>query len=238
MSKGSGGSGKGGAGAGNGVTGKSQNSGASSPVNISSESTVENNSSRNYSPEELTHDVLPKDDLNKAAKKIAELTGMSEKDAADSIQAVRDFTSKSYEEIRGLQYAGKSSPEIEKINRYLEKMPKLKGEVLRGKGFKSTEDLDKFIADLKKGKSYQLPAMSSFTSSKSVAKQYADSRANAKSEVPAVLVVKNNKKGASIRNISEYKGEDEVIVPKGTKYKMAGKPYMRDGVWHIPLKED
>lgn len=186
------------------------------------------------------HDVLP-DDPQSAIKKIQEITGMSEKDAIESARAVNSFTNYNYDEIRKLEYAGKTSAQIDAINRYIDKMPKFQGEISRGKEFDSPEKAQAFIDKMKKGAPYVLPAMSSFTSDPDVAKRFANIEKNAGVEgsTPMVFVVAANKRGVSVRSLAStgMKDEDEVLVPKKTKYKLKGEPYLKNGTWYVPLEE-
>ena len=189
--------------------------------------------------EDGTHDVLPKDAAS-AVKKIQNITRMSEKDAIESARAINSFTKFAYDDIRNLEYAGKTSPEVKAINRYLDKMPKFQGEVSRGKQFDSPEEAQTFINKMKQGAPYVLPAMSSFSSDIGTAQKFAniEKSAGVEKSTPMVLVVATNKRGVSIRSLSDVRNEDEVLVPKKTKYKLKGEPYQKNGTWFVPLEEN
>lgn len=229
MSKGGGGSGKGGAGGGSGFAGKG--AAANEPNG--------------------THEDLPnsQEDMQGARQKLQELTGMSEAEARESMKSVYGYTQERSADIRDFQYGSTQnfSPkeletvkkEVEAINRYIDKMPKFKGEIYRGKDFESAEKAEAFLAKIKKDSDYQLPAMSSFSSSKKIAENFArlQTKIGNKGRVPVVFVVEKNKSGASIRSLSEKTKEDEVLVPKNAKYKPKGEPYQKDGIWYVPLAE-
>lgn len=150
---------------------------------------------------------------------ISKLTGMSTDEALESAKAVWSFTEAEYEEIRKSEYAGIITPQIAAINRYLDRMPKFPGEIFRGKKFKTQELLDDFISKMENGSTYDLPAMSSFSSSEKSPKYFAT---NVSFQPSVIFQVSQNKSGVTVKNISHSKHEDEVLVKKGTRYKLAG----------------
>jgi len=166
------------------------------------------------------HDVLPILEEHRNQRnpevigKAAQLMGISESESAKVLAAVKRFTQTDYDEIRALQYQGKTSADIESINTYLERMPKYQGEIHRGKGFKSDEDRAKFIERIVT-EGYTLPAMSSFSSNVTVAQSYSGGEA-----ASGILITVRNKSGVSVKALSQMQGEDEVLVPKGAKYKL------------------
>lgn len=52
-----------------------------------------------------------------------------------------------------------------------------------------------------------------------------------------VVFVSKSKNGVSIKNISSVPREDEVLVPKGVKFKMIKEPYEKDGRTYIEVEE-
>lgn len=197
-----------------------------------------------------THDDIPnaQEDTQAARQKLQELTGMSEPEARESMRAVLGYTQERSADIRDFQYGDTKtmSPkeletarrEVEVINKYIDKMPKFKGEIYRGKDFENPEKAEAFLKKLKETSDYELPAMSSFSSTPKIADNFARSRTKMgmKGRVPMVLAVEN-KSGASIRSLSEKTKEDEVLVPKSVRYRLKGEPYQKDGIWYVPLVE-
>ena len=180
---------------------------------------------------------------------IQKLTGLSEGEAKSSIKAIEDYSTikgysiSNYESIRAVQQ-GKfkidgrdlTSPEISKIkssikaiDQYVKKMPAFDGVIHRGISFESEEEQSSFLSKISRG--YSLGAMSSFSSSKTTAKGFAEASSF------GILFVVKNKSGASIRNLSQMKAEDEVIVPKGVKYKIMGNPKKVGGVVVVHMEE-
>jgi hypothetical protein len=150
---------------------------------------------------------------------ISKLTGMTNDESMESAKAVWSFTESKYEDIRKSEYAGIVTPQIAAINRYLDKMPKFPGKILRGKKFKTQQLLDDFIEKMQNGYTYDLPAMSSFSSSEKSPKYFAT---NVSFQPSVIFEIANNKSGVTVKNISNSQHEDEVLVKKGTQYKLAG----------------
>ena len=169
---------------------------------------------------------------------ISALTGMTKDEALESAKAVWEFTEINYEEIRKAEYAGIETPQIAAINRYLDKMPKFPGEVFRGKKFKTEQLLDDFVEKMKNGFTYDLPAMSSFSSSEKSPKYFAT---NVSFQPSVIFKVVENKSGVTVKNISHSLDEDEVLVKKGTQYKLGGSiqyiEHEGKKITIIPLKE-
>lgn len=216
-----------------------------------------------------THDVIPSFALYGADKsafgssvavdnaeivnKIAKVTGMKNEEAKLSLEALRKFSgTESYKKYRELEKNGKLTleessetiaeikSEVKAINQYIEKMPKFYGSIYRGVRLESQQALDNVIKRLQNGESYELNAMSSFSSSEVVARSFALTDKK-DLQVSIIYEVVENKSGATIKNLSRFPEEDEVIVPKGTRYKLAGdtKFFHTPGgkIIIIPIKE-
>ena len=182
------------------------------------------------------HDFIPLLDENnefdnfkhpEVVNKISAITGMTKSESRASAKAVNAFTDEDYEKIRKAEYAGIKTAQIVAINRYLDKMPKFSGEMFRGKQFKTQQDIDNFVEKLKEGHSYELPAMSSFSSNKETATTFAVEGALglAQKSSPSSVVFKitGNKSGVTVKHLSVNVEEDEVLVKKGAKYKINGE---------------
>jgi hypothetical protein len=204
-----------------------------------------------------THDLIPLFDHDEFSNntnnfkhpevinKISKLTGMTESESRASARAVNAFSDEDYEKIRKAEYAGIETSQTKAINRYLDKMPKFEGEIFRGRQYKTQQDIDNLVRRLKEGDDYELPAMSSFSSDIETATTFAVEGAyglaEAKFSMAVIFKVASNKSGVTIKNISANQEEDEVLVKKGTRYKINGTIETLDHkgkkVTIVPLKE-
>ena len=200
------------------------------------------------------HEDLP-DSARGQSLAIQKLTGMSAEEAKSSIKAVKSYVSLngngivSYGAIRNVQRgileAGEGPPQygnpltksetakvqdsIDSIDRYVKKMPAFEGVIHRGMTFKSEGDRASFLSKISKG--YSLEAMSSFSSSRGIAEDFAGTSSN------GIIFTVKNKSGASIKQLSQTKEEEEVLVPKGVKYKIMGNPKKVGGVIVVHMEE-
>ena len=200
------------------------------------------------------HDDMPISTKGQVSA-IQKLTGASEDEAKASIKAIKayvDLQGKgvvSYGAIRNVQrgileaadggpYYGnpltksevaKVQSSIEAIDRYVKKMPAFEGVIHRGMTFKSEDQRKSFLSEISKG--YSLEAMSSFSSSRGIAEDFAGTSSN------GIIFTVKNKSGASIKQLAQIKEEEEVLVPKGVKYKLVGKPKKVGGVVVVEMEE-
>ncbi len=146
--------------------------------------------------------------------------------AAKTVKAIREFTEGEYEEMRKNERDGKKDDRVEAINKNIfdnDEVPVYEGELWRGLSaneFSKNPALKaaaEMLRTLKEGDELELDAMSSFTSDIDVAKNFANN-----SSAGFIFNVKSNTKGKSIEGISKILGEKEVLVPKGSKYKIIG----------------
>lgn len=203
------------------------------------------------------HDDLPDSERGQVSK-IRKLTGMSAADAKSSIKAIKNYASMhgdmdgivSYGAIRNVQRgifkAADGKPHygnpltkaeiaevqssIESIDQYVKKMPAFEGVIHRGMFFDSDNGRTDFLSKISQG--YSLEAMSSFSSSRTIAEEFAGS-----SSSRSVIFTVKNKSGASIQQLSGVKKEEEVLVPKGTKYKIVGTPKKIGEVVVVQMEE-
>jgi len=186
---------------------------------------------------------------------IQKLTGMSADEAKASIKAIKSYVSVggdgavSYGAIRNVQRGIFNAPDgkphygnpltktqiakvqssIESIDQYVKKMPAYEGVIHRGMTFKSEDERKAFLSKISKG--YSLEAMSSFSSSRDAAGEFAGASSN------GVIFTVKNKSGASVAALSRIKKEEEVLVPKGTKYRIIGTPKKVGGVVVVQMEE-
>lgn len=175
------------------------------------------------------------EDFKEMTLQIKQKLGMTPKEAKESLAAVFAFTGNAeYTQIRKDEREGKKNPRIKAINRYIEKAPKYEGEIYRGLNLKTQDDLDNFLRSTTKGSSVTLDAMSSFSSDRSIAHDFAT---DGKPAGSILLKVKDNRSGASIRDLTEYPEESEVLVPKGASYKVVGVTKNDKGIYEVELED-
>lgn len=161
--------------------------------------------------------------------KLAEKLGIPKEKAQEISKSLKDWSVTGY--ISAIDYQrntpgmtpgrkAKGKKITEDLNEFLynPNTPRFKGEISRGIKFRSQDDKDKFFASLEKD-GVQLKNHSSFSSDRNISSSFAGDTDPDK-PTGAVLVVKSNKSGASIRPFSNLSKEDEVLVPIGAKYKM------------------
>jgi hypothetical protein len=183
----------------------------------------------------------------KQIEAIQKRTELSEQEVKDLFGAVEAYTSEntvSYAAIRNVQRGilksaqGKdlSSDEVQQaesyakaINQYIETAPTFNGTIYRGMRFDSKDERDQFIQNVSGG--YSLEAMSSFSSSKIISKDFASRGEH------GILFKVKNRSGVSIRNLSPNPDEDEVMVPKGAKYRIVGAPKKSGKTLLVELEE-
>ncbi|MFB2832972.1 ADP-ribosyltransferase [Floridanema evergladense] len=187
------------------------------------------------------HDIYPEVEYNPgptpesyaAAKEaLMKMTGLSEQEVKDGMRGVYEFVSNGYTGIRESERKGEPDSRVTNINRLLSKMPKYDGEIYRGMAIKR-ENLDSFLKELGTG-TMKIEAMSSFTSDKKIAQKFTKVKGGG---VP-VLITVQNKSGVSIRNMSTFKKENEVLVPKGVNYSISKIETTKNGGKIIYLQEN
>ena len=181
---------------------------------------------------------------------VQKLTGLSADEAKSSIKAIGAYTNidgesvSDYGSIRNVQRGilkaadgrdltkseiSEINSSIKSIDQYVKKMPAFEGQVHRGMSFDSKEQQEAFLSKISGG--YSLEAMSSFSSSKRVAKEFAmGSKAG-------ILFTVKNKSGASVKRLSLMEEEDEIIVPKDIKYRIVGTPKRSGKVVIVQMEE-
>jgi len=145
-------------------------------------------------------------------------------------EAINNYSGSSYGYIRGT-YPGnynhnsfkknsdnkKYISEAHSIDDFIYEIPKYNGEVYRGIAV-DKEAADNIINNLKKGKKMDMSGISSWSSGRSIAEDFADH--NVGDEGVSIIFVVDNKSGASIRDYSEFPHEDEVLLPSTARYKL------------------
>ncbi len=173
---------------------------------------------------------------------LAQIHGVSRTVAKDRMNAVEHFSGPEYPGIRAGD-GGRSTyytedgkkenttpwhrEQAKLINDYINDSPKYDGVIYRG--FRQdTVDGAAYVEDIKKAlksdDGYGLRSFSSFSSNYEIAQNFAVLKDGADDPPEAFLIeVKRNTRGASIRSVSTITDEDEVMVPKATRYRYIGE---------------
>jgi hypothetical protein len=170
---------------------------------------------------------------NDQVAQIARTQKVSESVARERVEAAQRFAgTRAYPEIRaaddGLTRYKNADDEIvsvskqaqddaRRINEYIRDSPKYEGTIYRGLSDRGG-NLKEMIDQIKSPEGLTIRSVSSFSSNPKVATDFANMR-----DEGVVIAVKSNRSGASIRNIALLPKEDEVIVPKGTRYRYVGE---------------
>lgn len=166
--------------------------------------------------------------------KVGEITSDFRESVMKGVKSIDEFSRKRYGEIRD----GKSkyAKEVnESIDTLLEMSPTYDGAIYRGIGV-TKKELNKYIRYSKKGIPFDQQGVSSWSSDKKTAGTFIrlDSIRNC-----GVMFIKKNvgfKNSTSIRHISAYPNEDEVLVHRKTKMKITGvRKYL--GTYYFTVEE-
>lgn len=137
--------------------------------------------------------------------------------------SVNQYSGSMYKQIRNQNNKSQNVVELrENIEEYIKISPKYEQETYRGLSFNDDDSYNNFIKSLDKGAKIEMNGISSWTSSKKVAEEFAN-----QSKHKVMLVNRNVKEGVSIKNISKWKGEEEVLFSSSANFKYVDK-YMGD----------
>ena len=100
------------------------------------------------------------------------------------------------------------------VEDFITRAPKYEGTVYRGVGFRKAEDAERWFAQLHGGE--KTIALESWSVNEKMAGSFARGR-----EVEVVMTVKENRYGAPIMSRSAFKPEEEVVMPRGVRYRVA-----------------
>lgn len=178
-------------------------------------------------------------DNEERAQFLQEALGLSEDEAYEMAVAFEDFTGGDYSDIRYAMYHNNTNSDFyaegQRLEEYISKSPKYynKGEIYRG--IKLTDaEAENLVNTLSNGGVIDMRGISSWSSNLSTAKNFA---ANPTGSSIVFRLPNGTKAGASIRHVSEYFGENEVLVSMKTQYSASKIVQTGTGHWEIYLVE-
>ena len=158
-----------------------------------------------------------------AIETVAEDCGVSKEKAKQMVESVKAFSGSWYSEIRSYQTNGHPPSVKDKadaIEEFIAKSPKWDGgDIYRGISVDS-DTASNIIAGIKNGKAISMMGMSSWSTNKSIASDYFGN-ANSTWSDGATIIFKASgaKHGTSIRHLSKFPHEDEVLVSNKATWK-------------------
>jgi len=156
----------------------------------------------------------------KALDSIMDETGYSQKEAKKLHQTLMGYFGGDYREFT----EGKKKDQEKIIDDGLARMGTYDGEIYRGMSFTDWNgkgDVDRF-ADLEDGDEVEMKSVSSWSSDKTAARDFAEVDRPSMSSV--MLVCKNNKSAVGVQHLSRFRDyEAEVLAPSTSKWRVVGK---------------
>lgn len=190
-------------------------------------------------PKQAGH--LSSDETPKNAAETAAYLGVDEGTAKELYSAVKDFTGVYYTDIRKVQ-RGESDNETaalmgQRLEQYIAAAPKWDGgTTYRGMSL-TQEDAAKLLNNWNKGAIIDINGggTASWSTSPDVSDSFAKGGGN--KSVSIVFSCKTQSNGTSIRHISNYFSEQEVLVSKSSRYWVVGTPKKKGGITYIEVEE-
>lgn len=177
----------------------------------------------------------------KRAKYIQDELGVSFQDAEKYSEALYYYTDdfNNVKDIRAYQRGEtiKNAPEVAKqeqaLEGYIARAPKWSGgETFRGVKL-SEKELSQYVA----GSEHDMLGTSSWSSDEDTAIGYAGYGNPPSGKRSAVFHSSTQTNGTSVRHLSPFANEDEVLVSKRSKYRVLKVIKSQDGISHIYLEE-
>lgn len=171
-----------------------------------------------------------------SSKIIQNTLGVSEAQAYEYWRIVTNYTGQWYGSVRAYQRTGSGSDTAKEISKGVENFIKVSPKWDGGTTYRGIQDVSDNVFDAltTPGTVFDMRGTSSWSSSKSVAADFAGSRNNS----IIFSVEKGQSKGTSIRHISQYVKEDEILVSKNAKYEVVtAKENKKKGYTEVTLRE-
>ncbi len=155
--------------------------------------------------------------FNNAVDALMAETGLSRDVAQKTYDAMYDYFGAYYSSIR----KGKppsAATKAKLIDAAIKKSRNFEGQIYRGISLSQSE-YAKWSKQLQKGGQIDMGGVSSWSSKKSVAENFADKGSSLNQSI--IFTVAKTKSASPVQHLSHYgKGEAEVLAPSSTKYKI------------------
>ncbi len=162
---------------------------------------------------------------------IMQQLGIDEPTASRYNDAIMSYSSDYYTAIRNYQKGRPQNASQADLDRYkqwgedleqfIAQSPKWGGGATYRGFHTSPERYEKLLADMASGKELDMGGTSSWSTNRSKAEQFSSSRSGL-DDWQVVLECKGPNRGTSIRALSRYSHEDEVLVSRLARYKITG----------------
>ncbi|HZK25952.1 MAG TPA: ADP-ribosyltransferase, partial [Thermoclostridium sp.] len=154
---------------------------------------------------------------------------LDRREAYKYIDAIYDYTDKEYENIRRAQLAelqgkpiedARLKEKIDLIDEYIASVPLYPNDVplYRGFGSRNPDNLQAFEEAYVNGEIISMSGISSWTSRERTAQNFLTGKNHV-----ALFELVSNKTGVSVKHLSGYPGEDEVLFGTNATYRIIGK---------------
>lgn len=161
---------------------------------------------------------------------IAQQLGIDSATASRYDEAIDSYSDMYYSSIRDYQKGRPQNARPETLEKYkqwgedleqfIDRSPKWGGGTTYRGFTTSQERFEKLMADMVSGKELDMGGTSSWSSQKSVAEKFSSSRRGGRYSV--ILECPGQNRGTSIRAVSSFLEEDEVLVSRQARYKITG----------------
>ncbi len=166
---------------------------------------------------------------------VSDELGVSRDEAKDMGKAIIDYSGSWYDDIRRCAQGDEDyiqfKDKVDNIEKFINRSPKWgEGKIYRGIDVDEQTAKD-IVSMAKNGEPITMRGMSSWSSDKETAKEFSESEGNGAS---IIFVNKDDHTdyGTSIRHLSRYQDEDEILVSKDTHFE-ADSVRRRDGYIYI-----
>lgn len=159
---------------------------------------------------------------------VEKITGASREEAEKMYKATRDFTDGMYDSIReagfkGSPPASKSAKEkADQVDKMIDEAPKFDGQVYRGIGV-SPGTAKQIAESAAQGHLISQMGAASFSTNQKTAESFGKSNAPGADGEVVLFRSKGVQNGTSVKCISEFPGEDEVLMSSKASWKPTGK---------------
>lgn len=158
---------------------------------------------------------------------VQKITGASRDEAQEMYKATNDFTDGWYKQIRKAGFEGSppasqaAKERSDNVDKMIDKAPKFDGQVYRGIGVSPTA-AQNIVDQAKQGNLISQKGAASFSTSQKTAEDFGSGNAPGLDGQVILFRSKGIQNGTSVKCISEFPGEDEVLMSSKARWKPTG----------------